>query len=186
MINKDCRGNIFSIEILISLFFIILLITTISSLNNDINEKIITQSEMYYLEKISNELCDTLIKNSKSITNQNINTPGIAIENNEKVILNTISYEKLLNLKDNYNDSIKNKVFNNQIDSSMTLIPMNNEISSIKLGENNENGSNVIKINRTVKCDFYSKYVILDYSLSEYLKYCNHDNIQEVASHNND
>jgi hypothetical protein len=110
---------------------------------------------------------------------------------------NIISYRKLLKLSSCYDDLVNKNLFNNSYKSSIAVYPLNPKLDSIVMGDDlSRTGKDVIVINRTVKCDYLSGFVIYSFNDFElegenYVKTesCNHDNVWNLTSHecdNND
>lgn len=167
MIKED-KGMV-STEIMIILIILILILGVIANFTDKTSEKIATNIEIQNLEKLTVEVCDNLINNpgepktwEKLDSTYNI-VPGLSILNSDnKTIANSISYDKLLKLKDSYESLVDKKLFKNQIKSSMALYPLNSSIPPILLGSP-DSGKNIVSVNRIVKCDFYLKYIIKDF-----------------------
>ena len=146
------------------------------------------------------------------IVSKNI-IPGLAIKNknvengeffdesasDEMIMSNAISYNKLIKIKNNYDSLVDRNLFNDSVISSMAIYPLNSEIRPIEMGydfddENgNVNDNNIVTVNRTVKCDFYSNFVVYNFNDFElfgddYNKdmFCNHDTNPNLTNHSND
>ncbi|AMK16180.1 hypothetical protein [Methanobrevibacter olleyae] len=224
---KDKSGLLYSTELLISIILLVFILGIISNLSDDLNEKVLSEEEFSSLEDISIKTCDYLLNNPGNPENweenENLNNgivssniiPGLAIKNkkiennqfyskssnDEKVITNTISYNKLIKIKNNYNQLITTNLFNNSFKSSIAIYPLNNKIRPITMGygfdnnfgdENNEEG-NIIVVNRTVKCDFYSNFVVYNFNDYELFRddykrdeICNHDTNPNLTNHTSD
>lgn len=216
-LKTNNKGIIFSTDLLLGLIIFLFITAIIANLTDKVNDKILDKTEISNLEELAIETTDYLIKNpgnpeeweSNSELSQEIEKnyiiPGLAIKNKnvangqfkdestnpEKIIPNTIDYDKLLKIKNNYDKLINNKLFNDKLKSSIAIYPLNHDLNPITMGDNlTEYRSNIAVVNRTVKCDFLSKYVIYkfnDFQLkgNSYKKeeLCNHDNIQELANH---
>ena len=179
----DSKGNI-SIEIGIILIIIVLIAGTVLSLSEISTQKIVRQTENEHIQTFIEETVVNLINNPGTPENWEVKkkgTPGLAIVNEEgKVIPNSISYTKFLALKGNYKKLVTRTLFDSKIKTSMELIPHESSVSSVKIG--NSEKSNVIhSVNRLVKCDFYKKYVIKDFQNEGK---CNHNHDQTSHSCN--
>ena len=146
------------------------------------------------------------------IVSKNI-IPGLAIKNknvengeffdesasDEMIMSNAISYNKLIKIKNNYDSLVDRNLFNDSVISSMAIYPLNSEIRPIEMGydfddENgNVNDNNIVTVNRTVKCDFYSNFVVYNFNDFELFgddynkdKFCNHDTNPNLTNHSND
>jgi hypothetical protein len=180
----DDRGN-FTLEIVV-VGMIILLILGIVTLATELSEEKISKSvENSNIEKTISEVCDSLINdpgvpiNWEDFKSKRV---GLAIINeNEKVIPNSVSYFKFLELGRDYDRLVTKKLFDNKFHSSMELIPHETSISSVKIGNDEEDSKNVYSVNRVVKCDFYKKHVICDFLTDGK---CNHNHNQKDYSCN--
>ena len=167
------------------------------------NEKTLSVEELSNLEKISVESSELLLNNPgvpedweniiEDDASKNI-IPGLALKTknvrngefrdesaeSEELVPNIISY-----------------LFNNSYKSSIAVYPLNPKLDSIVMGDDlSRTGKDVIVINRTVKCDYLSGFVIYSFNDFElegenYVKTesCNHDNVWNLTSHecdNND
>ena len=146
------------------------------------------------------------------IVSKNI-IPGLAIKNknvengeffdesasDEMIMSNAISYNKLIKIKNNYDSLVDRNLFNDSVISSMAIYPLNSEIRPIEMGydfddeNDNVNDNNIVTVNRTVKCDFYSNFVVYNFNDLElygddYNKdmFCNHDTNPNLTNHSND
>ena len=146
------------------------------------------------------------------IVSKNI-IPGLAIKNknvengeffdesasDEMIMSNAISYNKMIKIKNNYDSLVDRNLFNDSVISSMAIYPLNSEIRPIEMGydfddeNDNVNDNNIVTVNRTVKCDFYSNFVVYNFNDFElfgddYNKdmFCNHDTNPNLTNHSND
>ena len=149
---------------------------------------------------------------NNGIVSKNI-IPGLAIKNkniengefhsesasDEMIMSNAISYNKLIKIRNNYNSLVDENLFNDSIYSSMAVYPLNSKIRPIIMGydfdreNDNVNDNNIVTVNRTVKCDFYSNFVVYNFNDFElfgddYNKdmFCNHDTNPNLTNHSND
>ena len=179
----DSKGNM-TIELGLILVIFLLITGIILSFTEMANEKIVKQEEMEHVETLIERTADNLINtpgNPDDWEKYAKGTPGLAIINEEDTIIpNSISYFKLIALKNNYNKLVDEKLFNSKIKTSMELIPQESIISSVKIGHEDE-GKNVFSTNRLVICDFYKKYVIKDFKSKGK---CNHNHKQDLNSCN--
>ena len=179
----DSKGNM-TIELGLILVIILLITGIILSFTEMANEKIVKQEEREHVETLIERTADNLINtpgNPDDWEKYAKGTPGLAIINDEDTIIpNSISYFKLIALKNNYNKLVDEKLFNSKIKTSMELIPQESIISSVKIGHEDE-GKNVFSTNRLVICDFYKKYVIKDFKSKGK---CNHNHKQDLHSCN--
>ena len=139
--------------------------------------------------------------------------PGLAIKNknvengeffdesasDEMIMSNAISYNKLIKIKNNYDSLIGCNLFNDSVKSSMAIYPLNSKIRPIEMGydfgneNDNVNDNDIVTVNRTVKCDFYSCFVMYNFNDFELVGgsfddvLCNHDSNPNLTDHiNND
>ncbi len=179
----DGRGNI-TLEIGIVLIIILIICGVILNFEEITTQKLIKTQENDNIENLISEVADNLINNPGNPDNWEKNkkgTPGLAIINEEgKVIPNSVSYTKLIALGSNYKKLVTQNIFNSKIKSSIELMPQESSISSVKIGQENE-GKNVFSVNRLVKCDFYKKYVIKDFQNDGK---CNRNHKQNIHSCN--
>ncbi|MDR3223195.1 MAG: hypothetical protein LBT66_05630 [Methanobrevibacter sp.] len=159
----DNKGVLFLSDIFILLIVSILVIGTITTIMDLSHEKILGSVESN-LERKTVGVIDNLIKNHGSPDNwdyqNDVNTiPGLGGENN------TISFNKLLSLKKSYNRLMDENTFQNEIKSSIAIYPINSKISPIEFGDNENFNtiSNVVSVKRLVKCDFLTRFKILDF-----------------------
>ena len=179
----DNRGNM-SLDIAIVLIVTLMVTGIVLNFSDIITQKTITSSERENTENMLGELVDNLINNPGNPENwekYEKGTPGLAIINEQgEIIPNSVSYDKFLTLGKNYKKLIDKKTFDSKIKTSIELIPKDSSVSSVKIGENDENGD-VFSVNRFIKCDFYKKYVIKDFQNEGK---CNHKHDQDKHSCN--
>lgn len=179
----DNRGNMV-LEVAIALVVIVLISGFVLNFSEIITQKAVKASETENTEILISEVVDNLINNPGVPQNwekYKKGTPGLAIINEEdKVIPNSISYVKFDVLGKNYKKLVEKKLFNSKVKTSMELIPQESSISSVKIGNENEAGD-MFSVNRLVICDFYKKYVIKDF---QYGGKCNHNHHQDECSCN--
>lgn len=154
------------IEVSIILIIILLIFGVILTATENSVNKVITAQETNNMEKLTSEVIDNLINNPGVPADWNKygkGTPGLAIVNEGNLTIpNSVSYQKLIALGDNYDKLVYQNLFGSQIHSSMELVPKESSISSVKIGETDES-DNVFSISRLVKCDFYKSYVLKDF-----------------------
>ena len=218
LLYKDCKGMIFSTDLLLTLLLLVLVFGIVANIIDSSNERIINPLEMAELERLSNEVVDNLINNPgtpfhwEELFNFARVIPGLAIENNDsEAIINTVSFKKIKIIENDYNDLIDEKMFNGEIKSSIGLYPINCNIDSFVIGDDilindnifslNPNISNIVAVNRMVKCDFYRDLAIVsvdDGQLSEISQFsdnssvlekngniCNHETINNLKHFDN-
>lgn len=161
----DSKGNAV-VETAIVLIVILMISGIVLNLSESMTNKAITSSEIEHTEILISEVADNIINNPGVPENwikYKKGTPGLAIINeHEEIIPNSVSYEKFTVLGKNYKKLVTEKLFNSKLKTSIELIPEKRSISSVKIGEKNENG-NIFSVNRLVKCDFYKKFVLKDF-----------------------
>ena len=224
-IKKDETGLLYSSELLLSIILLVFIIGIMASLSDNLNERILSEEEFDSLENSAIESCDYLLNNPGSPENweedQGLNNgilssdiiPGLAVKNkrldngefysesvnDKKVIGNTISYNKLIKIRNNYEVLIDKSLFNNSFKSSMAVYPLNSKIRPVIMGNNfdnvndNINDNDIAVVKRTVKCDFYSNFVVYNFNDLElggedYAKdeICNHDSNPNLENHTGD
>lgn len=180
---KDNRGNIV-IEIAIVLIITLMISGIVLNSSELLTNRAITSVETENTEILISEMADNLVNNPGVPDNwekYGRGTPGLAIINEEgKIISNSISFSKFIALKNNYKNLVDKKLFNSKVRTSMELVPQESSISSVKIGDSNEKGD-IFSANRLVKCDFYKKFVIKDF---QYEGKCNHKHSQDKHSCN--
>lgn len=224
-IIKDQYGLLYSSELLLSIILLIFIIGVVANLSDGLNEKILSEEELSSLEAIAIESSDYLLNNpgnpenweederlNNGIVSKNV-IPGLAIKNknvengeffdesasDEMIMSNTISYNKLMKIKNNYDSLVDENMFNDSVHSSMAIYPLNSKIRPIEMGydfgneNDNVNDNDIVTVNRTVKCDFYSNFVVYDFNDFELFGesfedgLCNHDSNPNLTNHvNND
>lgn len=179
----DNRGNM-AIEIAIVLMITLMITGIVLNASELMTSKAVKSQETQNTEMMIAEMVDNLVNNPGTPDNweeYGKGTPGLAIINEEgDVIPNSVSYSKFMALKNNYKKLVDDKLFNSKVKTSLELIPQESSISSVKIGDVNENG-NVHSVNRLVKCDFFKKFVIKDF---QYGGKCNHKHSQSHHSCN--
>ena len=179
----DNKGNM-TLEIAIVLIIIVLISGIVLSLSETGNQKAVRNMKNEHDEILVENVADYLINtpgNTNDWEGYEKGTAGLAVVNNEgEIIHNSVSYEKLMILNSDYNKYINRCLFNSKMKSSIELIPHESIISSVKIGDE-EDSNNIYVTNRLVKCEFYKKYVIKDFSNEGK---CNHDHKQDKYSCN--
>ena len=162
----DNRGNI-TLEITLLLIVILMIMGVLLTSVDNTTDKIVKSSEKQHLEHSTSEAVDNLINNPGNPNNWNeigFGTPGLAIVNDDgETIPNSISWAKFVALGDDYKKLVREKIFDSKLKTSMELIPQESSISSVKIGQK-EDSNTIISVNRLVKCDFYKKYVLKDFT----------------------
>lgn len=177
----DNRGNI-TLEIAIVLIIIVLISGIVLSLIETGNQKAVRNMKNEHDEHLVENVADYLINtpgNTNNWEGYEKGIPGLAVVNNKgEIIHNSVSYEKLMILNIDYKKYVNRDLFNSKMKSSIELIPHESIISSVKIGDE-EDSNNIYVTNRFVKCDFYKKYVIKDFSDEGK---CNHGHKQDKYS----
>ncbi|WP_305514287.1 hypothetical protein [Methanobrevibacter sp. V14] len=154
------------IEISIILIMVLLIFGVILTSAENSLDKVIKAQEINNMEKLTSEVIDSLINNPGVPDNWNDygkGTPGLAIVNTDgQIVPNSVSYQKLIALGNDYNKLVYDKLFNSKIHTSMELIQKESTVSSVKIGELDES-DDVFLLSRLVKCDFYKSYVLKDF-----------------------
>ena len=180
----DNKGN-FTLEIVVVGIMILLILGITSFVSEVSQEKISKSVEENNIEKTINEVADSLINdpgipiNWEDFKSKRV---GLAIVNPDgNTIVNSVSYFKFLELGRDYNNLVTKRLFNNKFSSSMELIPSETSISSVKIGSTNTDSANIYSVSRLVKCDFFKKYTVCDFSVDGK---CNHNHNQKDHSCN--
>jgi hypothetical protein len=170
MIKKDYNGMLFSTDLVLTLVLFTLILGTMFTIIDNSKDRTLNSLETAELKKLTSEIVDKLLNNPgtpthwENLSEFNIVNPGLSIENQANhSFINTISFKKIKILENDneYDNLIRKKLFNEEIKSSMSIYPINCEIDPIILGDDLESFqekneiSNIISINRIVKCDFY-------------------------------
>ena len=176
----DNKGSAM-IEITIILIIIVMILGITAYISQITTQKISDTAENENTEVKLSEIIDYMINNPGEYNWQDYKTiPGLAIVNeNGETVPNSISYSKFTALGSDYKKLVDDKIFNNNLKSSIELIPTESSISSVKIGSDDKEGKNVFSVNRYVKCDFYKKYVIHDFKNDDK---CNHNHNPSSSS----
>ena len=218
---KDQYGLLHSTELLLSIILLLFIIAAIANLSDSLNEKILSEEEFNTLETIAIESSDYLLNNpgnpenweeddglDNGIVSRNI-IPGLAVkkkiidngefysesESDEMIMSNSISYNKLMKVKNNYDALIDRNLLNGSYQSSIAIYPLKSKMVPLVMGnlDDNVNDNNIAVVNRTVKCDYYSSFVVYDFNDFELIgddydedEICNHDTNPNLTNHSND
>lgn len=218
---KDQYGLLHSTELLLSIMLLLFIIAAIANLSDSLNEKILSEEEFNTLETIAIESSDYLLNNpgnpenwedddglNNGIVSNNI-IPGLAVkkkkvengefysesESDEMIMSNSISYNKLMKVKNYYDELIGSNLLNGSYQSSMAIYPLNSKIRPLVMGnlDDNVNDDDIAVVNRTVKCDYYSSFVLYDFNDFELIgdefiedEICNHDTNPNLTNHTDD
>ena len=217
----DKYGLLYSTELLLSIIVLVFIIGIVANLSDEVNEKILSEEELSSLENIAIESCDYLLNNpgnpenwedddglNNGIVSYNI-IPGLAVkkkiidngefysesESDEMIMSNSISYNKLMKVKNNYDALIDRNLLNGSYQSTMAIYPLNSKIGPLVMGnlDDNVNDNDIAVVNRTVKCDYYSSFVLYDFNDFELSgddydenEICNHDTNPNLTNHTDD
>lgn len=216
----DKYGLLYSTELLLSIIVLVFIIGIVANLSDEVNEKILSEEELSSLENIAIESCDYLLNNpgnpenweedeglNNGIVSHNI-IPGLAVkkkkvengefysesESDEMIMSNSISYNKLIKVKNNYEEFIDRNLLNGSYQSTMAIYPLNDKIGPLVMGnlDDNVNDNDIAVVNRTVKCDYYSSFVVYDFNDFELSgddyddEICNHDTNPNLTNHTDD
>ena len=155
-----------AIEIGIILVIVLLIFgIVLTSIENDA-QKVIKTQKTNNMEKVIGEAVDNLINSPGTPENWNKygkGTVGLAIVNKGgEIIPNSVSYEKLIALGNDYDTMVYERMFDSKIKTSMELISKDSTVSSVKIGQL-EKGDSIYSATRLVKCDFFKGHVIKDF-----------------------
>lgn len=156
------KGLVFSTDILLSII-ILTVIIGISSELSDINREVTHENlQRYYLERSISETTQILINtpgspsNWETLPTTNNVIPGLSTNENS----NILSYDKICKLKST--PELLTKILPPQIHANITIYPKDESIPPIKIKSEEGNPNEIFIVNRTLQCDFYKKYVILE------------------------
>ncbi|MBQ2961901.1 hypothetical protein [Methanobrevibacter sp.] len=145
---------------------------------------------------VSQNIIPGLAKKNKKIDNGEFYDESAS---DEMIMSNAISYHKLMKVKNNYDSLVDVNLLNGSYRSSMSIYPLNSKIRPILMGndledsDDNVNDNNIVTVERKVKCDFYSNFVVYDFNDLELSgedydreNLCNHDTNPNLENHSND
>ncbi|MDR0911189.1 MAG: hypothetical protein LBM96_01140 [Methanobrevibacter sp.] len=174
-LKNNNNGNILINDILISMILFLVLFGIFMIVFDESNEKLINMISKSEEEIINIETLENLIKTPGSPNNwekiskiDNVIVGLAKINENNATLINTIDYDKFLRLSNSYQSLMKNKVFKNTMKSSIILKTKNSKIPDIEIGENLINSKNIVSTTRTVKCDFLSKFKVLEANINDF------------------
>ena len=163
----DNKGAI-STEIIVLLVVIILSVGIILNFTEKTTEKLEGEMIEDNIAKTANEFVDSLVNTPgnpedwEKLSNLKNVVIGLGIvDDNNKTIPGSVSYEKLLSLNANYKQQVDEKTFNNQYKTSLTISPIDSNIPSISSGNDADNP--IHTVNRIVTCDFYKKFTVNEF-----------------------
>ncbi len=210
-ILNDSKGFIFSTDLLLSLIIITVIIGISADAIDYSNGHMGDQTSRATLERCTLEAADILIKtpgspdNWESISNFEEISPGLALNYNNsttKTVSNTLSWEKINNLTQNYEKLIENKIFPPNIKSNIIIYPLDPRIKPMIMHEEaiSSKSSEIVVVNRTVQCNFFINYTIMvidwnknkinnSQNVSNTFKYsqsdiCPHQGLNSIINHN--
>ena len=160
--KKDNKAQIFSLDVLLALIIITVILGISADAMDMVSYKAQDYSSRLSLEGITTDAADMLIKSSGSpdkwedygITGDTV--PGLAKREAGCTVPNTLSFIKILKLKDNYAPLMYGSVLPYGVNSSMAIYPIDPSLSPIILVDDRvpESACEVAVVNRTVLCDF--------------------------------
>ena len=160
--RKDNKAQIFSLDVLLSLIIIAVILGISADAMDMVSYKAQDYSSRLSLERIATDAADTLIKSSGSPDKweeygiKGSTVPGLAKIEAGRTVPNTLSFVKILKLKDNYFPLMYGSIIPYGVNSSMTIYPVDSSLSPIVVMNDTVQGSasEVAVANRTVLCDF--------------------------------
>lgn len=160
--KKDNKAQIFSLDVLLALIIIVVILGISADAMDMVSYKAQDYSSRLSLERITADAADTLIKSSGSpdkweeyrISGSTV--PGLAKKEANQTVPNTLSFLKILKLKDNYAPLMYGGLLPYCVDSSMVIYPIDLSLSPIIVMNDTvpESASEVAVANRTVLCEF--------------------------------
>ena len=164
-------------ETAILIVVVLMIFGVVLSAHEEMAGKITKTTEENSMERTLNELCDNLINNpgSPEWWKYQSGTVGLAItDSDNNTVPNSVSYEKLMVLLNNYDKLITDKY---KVKTSLKLEPVDSCVGEISMGHTGTD--EVYSVNRMVKCDFFKKYVLKNF---ENTGKCNHRHKQSEYS----
>lgn len=187
----DYEGFIFSTDLLLSLIVLTIIMGVSADALDYGNELMGDQNSRGVLERLSVESADILIKtpgspdNWETLSNFGGVSPGLASYNNSSNnTLPILSWQKIIILSENYDEIMDEKVFPENIKSSIILYPLNPNIKPIIIHDEpvSVKSSEIAVVNRTVQCNFLSNLTLIAMDWSEN-KLNNSENISNTFSY---
>jgi hypothetical protein len=186
--KKDKKAQIFSLDVLLALIVITVILGISADAMDMVSYKAQDYSSRLSLERITAGAADTLIKSSGSPDKweeykiKGDTVPGLAKKEVDQAVPNTLSFVKILKLKDNYAPLMYGGLLPYCINSSMVIYPVDNSLSPIIVmnGTVPESASEVAVANRTVLCEFMHISAVIkigrhkDQQVSEECEVCPH------------
>ncbi|MEN6291380.1 MAG: hypothetical protein ABFD07_05110 [Methanobacterium sp.] len=160
--KKDNKAQIFSLDVLLALIVITVILGISADAMDLVSYKAQDYSSRLSLEGITTNAADMLIKSSGSPDEwedygiKGDTVPGLAKKEAGRTVPNTLSFIKILKLKDNYAPLMCGSVLPYGVNSSMAIYPIDPSLSPIIVMNDTvpEGASEVAVANRTVLCDF--------------------------------
>lgn len=160
--KKDNKAQIFSLDVLLALIIITVILGISADAMDLVSYKAQDYSSRLSLEGITADAADMLIKSSGSPDKwedygiKGDTVPGLAKKEAGRTVPNTLSFIKILKLKDNYALLMYGNVLPYGVNSSMVIYPIDPSLSPIIVANDTvpEGASEVAVANRTVLCDF--------------------------------
>ncbi len=125
--RKDNKAQIFSLDVLLSLIIIAVILGISADAMDMVSYKAQDYSSRLSLERIATDAADTLIKSSGSPDKweeygiKGSTVPGLAKIEAGRTVPNTLSFVKILKLKDNYFPLMYGSIIPYGVNSSMTI-----------------------------------------------------------------
>lgn len=167
---RDYKGFIFSTDLLLSIIILTIIIGVSADALDYGNELMSDQNSRGFMERLSVESADILIKtpgspdNWETLSNFGGVSPGLALYNNSSNnTLSVLSWQKIVILSENYKEIMDKNVFPGNIKSSIILYPLNNNMKPIVIHEEPESvkSAEIAVVNRTVQCNFLSNFTLI-------------------------
>ena len=198
--KKDNRAQIFSLDVLLALIIITVILGISADAMDMVSYKAQDYSSRLSLEKVTSDAADTLIKSSGSpdkweeyeISGSTV--PGLAKKEENRTVPNTLSFVKILKLKDNYAPLMYGNILPYGVRSSMAIYPIDPSLSPIIVMNDTvqEGACEVAVANRTVLCEFIHISAVIkigrlkDQQWSEEGEVCPHANHNQNNSKTGD
>ncbi len=179
----ESRASIYSMELLIGILFLTVIIAIIFNMITISTDKITDSIDLNKQEVLTEEVLDNLIKtegnpkNWENLNYQNSYIPGLNLDGENQESL--LSYSKIRALSLNYNQIINNNILNGELKSQLIILPLNNNLNSIVMGDDpSPDASNIVVVNRSVKIDYLNTNVVSDINSNntDYICPEGHDN----------
>lgn len=186
--KKDNKAQIFSLDVLLALIIIAVILGISADAMDMVSYKAQDYSSRLSIERITADAADTLIKSSGSPDKweeyeiKGDTVPGLAKKEVDQTVPNTLSFVKILKLKDNYAPLMYGGLLPYCVDSSMVIYPIDPSLGPIIVMNDTvpESASEVAVANRTVLCEFMHISAVIkigmhkDQQVSEECEVCPH------------